>query len=188
MNKRAEATNTKFFNAFGFNENGFTWIANGNTFEVKDELKGKGARFNSSLGWHFDHPEDNTTRIHVSDVAIQRANGTWWLNYDLSKAILDKCRLIGVEPSKSQYVGEVGQQYTGSLTYKTHFGYDSVYGTMFIYKFEDDNENIFVWSTSKYIDDIKEGDLVTITGRIKRHSEFRGEQQTALTRCKLSVI
>jgi hypothetical protein len=58
--------------------------------------------------------------------------------------------------------------------------------TKHMIKFEDENGNILVWFTTT--NPQKEiGSTITVTGTVKRHSEYKGTKQTELTRCKLSV-
>lgn len=66
-------------------------------------------------------------------------------------------------------------------TYETHFTY---YGELnFIYKFKDQNDNTIIWKTSNK--DLEEGKTYRIKGTIKEHSEYDGDKQTVLTRCKI---
>lgn len=45
--------NKKFYDKYGINEeDNTTYIYLGNTYEIKDELKAKGAKFESYLKWH----------------------------------------------------------------------------------------------------------------------------------------
>lgn len=90
--------------------------------------------------------------------------------------------------SVSQFVGSVGDRLTVSAMlisvffYKTHFSY---YGeTHYIYKFADENGNVFVWKTSSF-QDLTENDKYTLTGTVKEHSEYKGEKQTMLIRCRI---
>jgi len=47
--------------------------------------------------------------------------------------------------------------------------------------------NRVVWFASSY-PDVSKGNKVNIRGTVKEHSEFRGQKQTVLTRCKLEVL
>ena len=42
-----------------------------------------------------------------------------------------------------------------------------------------------MWNTTSYWEPIKEGTKVQLSGKIKDHSEYRGEKQTDLIRCKV---
>ena len=94
----------------------------------------------------------------------------------------------------SNYVGNIGEKITITGTVKIAGGYETEYGYVRIYKFTDNNNNVYVWKTSTYIyaednngnqvasEELKE---ITITGTIKAHNEYNNEKQTVLTRCKV---
>lgn len=102
------------------------------------------------------------------------------------------------------YIGEIGKRLTVTVTFKKSFEYQdfkfNYYGTThYIHTFEDAEGNILVWKTtssmSVQLDDdgckwhtIGWGDIIQITGTVKDHAEYRGTQQTILTRCKYSLI
>ncbi len=86
----------------------------------------------------------------------------------------------------SDYVGEIGQKIQTELTYINHFNYDTQWGLTSIYKFMDNNGNIFIWKTSNNFIKVEQGNIYKIKGRIKDHSEYNGVKQTILTRCKLA--
>ena len=57
----------------------------------------------------------------------------------------------------------------------------------FIYKFADENGNTIVWKTSKCLcDELQQESYYTIKGTVKEQSEYKGDKQTVLTRCKIS--
>lgn len=51
---------------------------------------------------------------------------------------------------------------------------------------KDDNGNVYSWNASKELEDISEGDVITIAGTVKEHKHYRDIAQTVLTRCKLN--
>jgi len=109
------------------------------------------------------------------------------------------------EKSISNYIGTPGEKIQLELTYISSASYEfqiSAWNstTNWIHKFLDNNGNIFIWKTAKHIGefvngknwldrtaiDINSGHNLKLKGTIKDHSEFRGEKQTVLTRCKIS--
>ena len=48
----------------------------------------------------------------------------------------------------------------------------------------DDDEHEIVWKTGS-IQDVEAGDQISMTGTVKEHSQFRGVDQTVITRAKL---
>ena len=88
------------------------------------------------------------------------------------------------ETEVSQYQGEVGKKITFIVKeFKCISSYEGMYGEMsYLFKFVDNNGNVFMWSTSK---DLKDG-IVSITGTVKKHAEYKGLKQTWVTRCKVA--
>lgn len=88
------------------------------------------------------------------------------------------------------YFGTEGERFETWVTYERSFDFDTQYGVMYIHVFEDDDENRLVWKTSKaLLDDEYEryarGAILKIRGTVKRHSEYRGEKQTEISRVKV---
>lgn len=96
-----------------------------------------------------------------------------------------------VEKPISHYIGNVGEKISATLTIKKmvalsgRIGYANVYSDLLI--MEDADGNCVTWnSSSAYkFDELKEGNQITLKGTIKAHKEYKGRQQTVLTRCKL---
>lgn len=91
--------------------------------------------------------------------------------------------------TNSKHIGTLKQRLTFSLTLKRKFVYDSMYGATTKFIFEDDDENVLVWTTTsagKY--NLLENNKYAIKGTIKEHSEYKGVRQTILTRCEILTI
>lgn len=107
------------------------------------------------------------------------------------------------------YIGEVGKRMTITVTYKKRFEYTdykfSYYGTTHLtHIFEDAEGNTIVWKSTnmvEYINDGKEnpnrkgdvefvpkGSLVELTGTVKEHGDYKGIEQTVVTRCKFKLV
>lgn len=188
LRKKAPEINAKLFKEEGFNEEGFMWIVLGDTYSIKEELKAAGAKFNNRFYWHFDH-EDNgysCVKISIADVAKKNNLDHWIINdyvWEYIEALIKK----NAPKTTSEYIGNVGDKLelnvilTKIFTYETHFTY---YGeTNYIYKFKDESGNTLIWKTG--CKDIEEGQTYRIKGTIKEHSEYEGDKQTVMTRCKL---
>ena len=101
----------------------------------------------------------------------------------------------------SQCVGEIGQRITIEIvehytaTFESHIGWKEV--LMRIHVMRDASGNVYTWKTQntlgydesndQYIrwHSIQEDEHFLLTGTIKDHSEYKGEKQTVLTRCKV---
>lgn len=188
--KKAPEKNAKILKDNGFNEEGLMWIVLGDTFKIKEELKEAGAKFNNMFLWHFDH-EDNgyeCIKISIEDVAEKNFVGIWQFNdYICVYEYIKKLFKENAPKTSSEHVGNIGDKYEDTVTlvkihtYETHFSY---YGELnYIYKFVDKNGNTIIWKTS--CKDLEEGKAYQIKGKIKEHSEYNGDKQTVLTRCKI---
>lgn len=190
--KKAPEVNRNFFKSFGLNENGDSWIVLGDTYSIKEELKAAGARFSPEIGWHFDHDDNgyDCFKLTIDEIAEKDIVGVWQLLpvYEIEGIIKDhKAKLA--PKSTSEYIGTVGDKIQLKVKYLTQFIYHtnySYYGeTHFIYKFSDENGNTLIWDTSS-CQELKEGDSYTIKGTIKDHSEYKGDKQTVLNRCRIA--
>lgn len=91
--------------------------------------------------------------------------------------------------NSSDWVGEIGGKIQNiKAECKLLTSWDTMYGTTYMYKFTDENGNIYVWKTGKWLS--KNGSTepfeCLLNGTIKAHSEFNGTKQTELTRCKVA--
>lgn len=91
----------------------------------------------------------------------------------------------------SKHIGTVGDKVTTEATYVKMFSYDipSFKGfgtdTIHVHMFKDSEGNVLVWKTTSFVE-VEEGKAVILSGKVKEHSEYRGERQTVLTRCKVT--
>lgn len=94
------------------------------------------------------------------------------------------------EGKKSVFVGEVGKRITVNVSScKVVTSWTSCFDgrhetTTYMYRFTDEDGNIFIWKTAS---DFDEESVKEIAGTVKEHSEFRGIKQTVLTRCKVKL-
>lgn len=192
---KAPARNERLFKYNNLGENGDVYIVLGNTYQIKDELKEDGARFNRIFGWYFNKPYDKypTQRIEGKDFLMEFDTGELDINWEKAKNVVDKIKKEYEDShrqvSKSEWVGEVGEKYNNTVMLKNVYTFISSFteDLMGIYKFEDRSGNVIVWKTS-IRDELEENKLYIISGRIKDHSEFKGEKQTVLTRCKITSL
>ena len=173
-----------------FNVDGDTWIVLGDTYEIKDELKKKGAKFNRELGWHFDHDEPGyqTYKVNMNDVAYARHDGRLHMLdnvYDIVSKIKEENTIY--EPSNSQFVGEVGKKIEFDAVLKDYRSFYSSFGETGIFEFEDFDGNCIVWMTSAGRD-IDYDHIYWIEGFVKSHSEYKGKKQTRVSRCKIKGV
>lgn len=194
---QAPKHNEEFMADHGFNSDGITYVVLGNTYEIKEQIKEVGGKFDYIMGWAIpqDNSEWDTIAVNIDEVADKDENG--WYRYKDSAEIakiLD-CKENEFkkehEPENetvSEYVGNIGDkvnadvEFVSAYTYDTHYSYYG--GTSTIFKFKDKNGNIFIWNTSSY-PNIENGKSYSITAIVKDHKEYKGEKETVLTRCKV---
>lgn len=192
---QADERNAKLYKLHGMDEDGRLWIVAGNTYEIRDQLKAEGAKYDALFGWHFAHETDRpSVMVDIAEIAEKNEYGDWILRnaIDIEEIIGTKLQAMqpAEEPAKTgEYVGNVGGKIEAAVTlarqvtYETHFTYRGE--TNYIYIFTDDNGNTIVWKTSAW-QDIDEGQRYAIRGTVKEHNEYKGTKQTILTRCKIT--
>lgn len=169
-------------------ENPLIWlIGGGSTYEIKDQLKEQGCKFNPTFGWYCNHSIDvpegyNTVSINFYDVYVWYPLSKRFELKDNAKEIADAAKATLEPESHSEYIGEIKERLRDlKVTLTAIRSFNSFYGTSFIYTFTY-GENVLVWITSS-CKDIEEGEEILLTGTVKEHSEYKGIKQTKLSRC-----
>lgn len=110
---------------------------------------------------------------------------------------------IAERKAQSSYFGQIGERVTLDLVLvaspsweqKTYAGFGTE--LMHCHILQDAEGNTFTWKTANSINVplgdyqykvAEPGDKVKLTGTIKEHTEYKGEKQTVLTRCKTIEI
>ena len=169
--------------ALGFT-NGYITIFKGNTYAHLDWFKQSIARYARHWGWYIvsteevpaDLPEGiEPIRLNWEDVSD---DGITVKDEDKVKAFVET---LLFEPGTSEYVGAIGQRLELNLTVTNAIELDGNYGRSTMHIMEDDDGNIFVWSTSAKT--LAEGSTFHCKGTVKDHRVYRNNKQTVLTRC-----
>lgn len=171
----------------GFNELGHTFIVLGNTYDIKDSIREAGGKYSNVIGWHFTEAVKGfNTAMITKDECLEQTEAGYltWKDTDIIRALLRSKQLVEATVD-SNFVGKVGDKLNLDLTLKKSFNFESTFGTQYIHKFVDTDGNIFVWKTSNSLYEIKELDTCSMLGTVKEHSEYNGEKQTVMTRCKV---
>jgi hypothetical protein len=193
MNFKRKITKTEWLEMNGFSEYGVTYLVLGNSYPIKDDLKENGFKFSPLLRWHgdtndFDLPEGCYYKEFCFDEVFI------WNEEDhtvfLREGARDKIEEI-FNPKveyHSDYVGEIGERIRGiTVTVRTIGGFNSAYGYKWVYTLEDEGGNLFTWFTTSQ-QAVSNGDIVSLTGTIKAHVEYKGARTTQLTRCRFEDI
>lgn len=107
------------------------------------------------------------------------------------------------------YIGEIGKRYEMTLTLKKRFSFPVTIGwkteDMYIYSFEDADGNVYIWKTTAIMgmdkevpikngdsrweyDFVNNGDTAVVKVTVKEHSEYKGTEQTVLSRVAVKSI
>lgn len=85
----------------------------------------------------------------------------------------------------ASYYGEVGKKICVNVSVKMINKFDGMYGISYLYKMIDAKNRVFIWFTSKEIEDCES---VRLRGTVKEHKLYNDEYQTILTRCSMERI
>lgn len=202
----AAEKNAEFFEKNGFNPEGKTYFVLGNTYDIKEELKAQGAKWdNTARHWHLPNKPEGldveTLELTVDQMYKANAAGVYdWRNWRSFSEDGDNHYYYKIEAaenalkaskSTSEYLGKVGEKLEIVVTYIHTASWETEYGGYWntqvtnLHTFKDEAGNIIVWKTANYIE-ADYGTKMTIKGTVKEHSEYKGIKQTVLTRCKLS--
>ena len=193
--------NKEWMEREGFNADGITFVVLGNTYEIKDELKAHGAKFNNLLGWHMPNAEGyDAVPVQIEKITQHLWNGRLdYINdYKEINGLVNKLKdeaKQALEPrgKVSEHIGNIGDRIDFEADLVNCFTFD-VPGymsweteIMHIYKFKTAEGNIVVWKTTSYIKEYFEDDVkhFKFKGTVKEHSEYKGEKQTVLNRVKI---
>lgn len=188
--KKIDEWNENFRNWNGFDVKGNTWIVLGDTFDIKDEIKSKGGKFNRELGWHFDHDEPGYQlfKINMDDVTDTYGDGRLYFSENVWEIVKEiKEKYTHYEPSTSVWIGEKGDKVEFEGCLKNYRSYYGNYGETGIFEFEDKFGNVIVWMTSPDRE-IDYDHWYLIEGTVKDQNEYKGVKSTRVTRCKIKKV
>ena len=190
---KRKITKTEWLEANGFSEYGVTYLVLGNSYPIKDELKEAGFKFSTLLRWHcgncdFELPEScHYKELRFVDFFIWSDEDNVTYMKEGAREKIEEIFNPKVE-YHSDYVGEIGERLRNvKVSIRTIGGFDSAYGYKWVYTFEDESGNLFTWFTTVQ-QAVSCDDVVSLTGTIKAHVEYKGARTTQLTRCKLETV
>ena len=172
-------------NILGFQE-GYIWIFKGDLDNAEYWFeKSPECRYHVTFGWYVVSAESIPFDIPSCIESVQlpwekvgNADGTL-LPKGIIEAVLNEIRYGG---HPSQFQGTIGSRLTLKFYLRqTETKTGNQYGPQYIYTFEDENSNIFSWTTG-VSKDWSIGDEIHCKAGVKSHDTVRGIRQTALTR------
>ena len=93
------------------------------------------------------------------------------------------------EQEKSEHYGVVGNRYKDIEVKSVNLvtSWEGQFGYTYIYKIVTADDFVLTWKTSNYLYLENNEKFSSITFTVKAHSEYRGQNQTEVTRCKVLV-
>ena len=169
----------------GFDEDGMTWIfVKGDTYAIKDTLKNAGYKFNKQLGWHGaeclnDLPDGyELFQIGFSEVYDWPFETTSEPEFIGAQVIADAKAKVG----QGEFVGEIGERLRAlDVQLMSVREYNGSFGLSYIYQFSYKGE-VLVWMTTKCMD-VQPDEWYVLSGTVKKHENYKGMNQTYLSRC-----
>ena len=165
------------------------WNQARETFAPTDDDKIRGS---AALAWARELPEATDYERNLKLVACQSALDPKHSGI-LASAISAHARAIGETLRRefraltpSTHLGTVGDKKRafGRVTLECVSSVDTQYGALHIHTFRDAAGCALVWKTGEGHGSA--GDVFDLVGGVKAHTEYRGEKQTELSRCKLT--
>ena len=198
LKDNSEANKAELLTKWGYDaENPQVYIIVGkNTYDIKEEIKTRGGRYNPVLGWYFS--KETEVPEGYSLVPIDFNSIYEWMpmvkrfemKEDEAKAAVEEAKCSILPPSKSEDLGDIKERLRNlHVTLTGARAVDSVYGTSIMFTFKE-GDNELVWFTSSPPDekDAIVGHEYSLTGTVKDHRLYNGVKQTYLNRCILKNL
>ena len=179
----------------GFGEDEKAYLVYGDdTFVIKEELKRLGARFDPTLKWYFSSKVELPEGYFLCEMSFDELYDynpkIKWATFKEDAKEIVRLRLAELQgpPTSIYYPGEEKERirHITAKVSKVH-GFAGMYGYCYVYTFKS-GDYVFTWITSKSDANLAAGDLVDLTGTIKKFEEYLGEKITYLTRCIVKKI
>ena len=179
---------------FGFNEAGNTYLVyGGNTYDIKEKLKEFGAKFDPIMKWHLPEKIELPEEYHFCEIAFDEIFDykplVKWAEYKENAAEIVNRKIAELKgPSTSEFYPAPEGTRIRNITTKVSkvSSFAGIYGYTHVYTFTSENY-VFVWMTTAQ-QQCSVGDLVDLTGTIKKFDEYMGDKITHLSRCRIVKI
>ena len=179
----------------GFGENEKAYLVYGDdTFVIKDKLKEMGARFDPTLKWYFSEEVELPEGYKLCEIGFDELYTynprTKWAEFKEDAKTIVSRRMAELKgPSTSVFYPAAEKDRIRNITAKVDsiHGFEGIYGYTSVYTFTS-GDYVFVWMTSKCDLNLAVGDVVNLTGTIKKFDEYMGIKNTYLTRCVVTKI
>ena len=195
LKDNSEENKKEILAKWGFDvENPAVYLVTGNTYEIKDELKERGGRFNPALNWYFTKEVEVPEGHELIKVAFDEIYDWFPLSKRIeikenTRDLIAKIRAGAIPESKSEWIGDVKERIRDLAVVLTGAREcSSMYGISTLYIF-DNNGNQLIWFTTSCPKvEMIVGHSYLLTGTVKKHDERDGIKQTQLSRCLLKEV
>lgn len=141
----------------------------------------------ATLDPHQSTYHANLTALFRADVLLYRLEGlaaSAFAGYLREQEAVERARVKAAQSRPSAYLGQQGDKVELTARVTSVREYEGDYGTTHIYRFLANDADVATWLSSSDRE-LSVGDVVRLRGTIKKLEEYRGEQQTVLTRCRV---
>lgn len=165
--------------------NGYITIFKHNGMDEDNEwFRQSDARYARMWGWYFistmelpkDLPE-GVEPVQLPWELVGNPDGKLKSESEIRKGVDS----LLYEKTNSQYIGEVGQRVELDVIVEKNISLNGNYGETHMHLLRS-GEDLLIWTTMAK--NWAVGSSHHIKGTVKKHQEYRGENQTVLTRCK----
>lgn len=167
----------------GFVDDYIIIFKNGGMDENNEYFKYSPARYCRLWGWYFPSDVDLPDDL-PEDCAPMKLYWSLVGNYDeklkIDAEIHENIDAILWPEHPSQYQGKIGDRIDRSIVVIRNYKLETNYGTSNMMTFEDEQGNIYLWTTTAK--DWPEGTKHHIRGTVKNHNLYHNIHQTVLTR------
>lgn len=165
-------------------EKGYITIFKGETYPLLEWFQNSICRYHKLFGWYVPSAEEIPADVppSISPVSLSWEDVSIGDNsLKLENEVKAAVEQLIYEPTKSEFIGSIGERLTLDVTIVAARPIDSYFGASTLHTMKDSDENVFVWITSSKSWPV--GAQKKIKATVKEHKIFRGTKQTYLTRC-----
>lgn len=168
----------------GFSK-GYITIFKGDIDPVEDYFRLSNARYHKFWGWYVVSEEElptipaGVTAVLLPSESIFQDDNTLKSETEIRKN-LDS---LLYEPSDRKHFGSIGERLEFVATVKRVLEIEDNYGKKFFHIFETETGEIVTWNTTAK--NLPVGATYLMRGTVQDHYIYKGEPQTALTRCAI---
>lgn len=196
--KQERVLKFKARNALGFGEAGYITLYKGDSNKIHDhfmsftidEAGHRGAWYSTFFGWYTPSkievrplPEGiEAIRLTWDEVKDENAEDDLTMKSNDEVAAYVKTLLGEDNKNNSEWQGEINDWLEKKVIVKKNISLSSRYGESHMHIMEDEEENVYVWTTASK--NIEIDTQMTLRMKVKDHSEYNGVKQTIVYYCK----